>query len=149
MADIEKVIKGLEHCVYWEKTRDCTSCQYYPYRDGHDGCANQMKKDAIVLLKEQEPKVLTLEEVEERMNTNDDCDSIFYAEVRTLTRTSFGVFQLLFDNSEAYYIAVLLGSSFPAWYRKERYGYSWRCWNLKPNSEQRKAVPWDYDVRDK
>lgn len=54
MNDREKVIKGMEHCLDWEKICDCTSCQYYAYRDGHNGCVNQMKKDAIILLKEQE-----------------------------------------------------------------------------------------------
>ena len=123
MIDKEKVIKGLKELHGSIETMNLIS-------------------DAIALVTEQEPKVLTLEEVEERMNTNDAYDSIFYAEVRTLTKTSFGVFQLNFD-SEDYYVAMLLGSSFPAWYRKESYGKKWRCWSTKPTIKQRQEVKWE------
>ena len=130
MIDKEKVIKGLEQFK----------------ADFKQFCGNRAdweRFDAgLALLKEQEPKVLTLEEVEERMNTNDDYDSVFYAEVRTLTRTSFGVFQLNFDSKD-YYVAILLGSSFPAWYRKESYGHKWRCWSAKPTNKQRQDVKWN------
>ena len=140
MAEIdrEKVIHSLECCLKFKETQwqGCAFCDYFS-----QGC-NALQKDILALLKEQEPKVLTLEEVEERMNTNDAYDSIFYAEVRTLTKTSFGVFQLNFD-SEDYYVAMLLGSSFPAWYRKESYGHKWRCWSAKPTIKQRQEVKWE------
>ena len=48
MADIEKVIKGLEHCSFPCK-ESCHDCPYYP--NGVSGCA-QLAKDALELLKE-------------------------------------------------------------------------------------------------
>jgi len=138
MADREKVIKWFEMCdIYTGDLCSKNNCPYF-----FDGCRDKLKKNILALLKEQEPKVLTREEVEERMNTNDDSDSIFYVEVRTLTRTSFGVFQLNFDSKD-YYVAMLLGSGFPTWYRKESYGHKWRCWSARPTIKQRLAVKWN------
>ena len=52
MADIEKVIKGLECCTKWNSCSDC------PYQTPNEydvsECTEQMHKDTIELLKEQE-----------------------------------------------------------------------------------------------
>ena len=55
MADIEKVIKGLEQCTSREFDGDkfggvgkCGGCPYYRL-----GCTDRLKHDALVLLKEQ------------------------------------------------------------------------------------------------
>ena len=48
MPDMEKVIKGLEHCM-----SHCTGCPY----ENSDGCASKLQTDAIALLKEQEGQV--------------------------------------------------------------------------------------------
>lgn len=58
MADRDKVIKGLEACVYG----NCISC---PYSDICSASAefNQLANDALALLKEQEPHVLSRDEM--------------------------------------------------------------------------------------
>ena len=50
MADIEKVIKGLEYCI---KSEDCRGCIYWEEIGLHEGCP--LNSDALELLKKQEP----------------------------------------------------------------------------------------------
>ena len=54
MIDIEKVIKGLQ-CII-DGTVRCESCGYAIDKHGHYSCQQECAKDAIALLKEQEPK---------------------------------------------------------------------------------------------
>ena len=49
MADLEKVIKGIEHCL--QGGRGCLT--YCPYLE-HDNCKTRLKKDALELLKRQQ-----------------------------------------------------------------------------------------------
>lgn len=54
MPDLEKVIKGLECCV-WTDERLLTDCENCPYSNGR-GCCNSLRglhMDALTLLKEQ------------------------------------------------------------------------------------------------
>lgn len=54
MADREKVIKGLECCSDTEY--DCVLQNDCPYSSNYgEGCMLEMKKDALELLKAQEP----------------------------------------------------------------------------------------------
>ena len=58
MADIEKVIKGLEHCAVRHKCNN--ECPYsniiQDQNEGMDSCVTQLSKDALELLKDQQPK---------------------------------------------------------------------------------------------
>jgi hypothetical protein len=51
MADLENVIRGIELCGYQDGMPQCDSCPY----DGKD-CWTRLKRDALSLLKAQEPK---------------------------------------------------------------------------------------------
>lgn len=54
MNKLEKVVKGLETCLSINKGEDCPKeCPYY-----HDVCYeyDQLMRDALALLKEQEPQ---------------------------------------------------------------------------------------------
>lgn len=63
MTDREKVISGLEHCANWSASMDtCDECPYGG--NGVYGCA-QLARDALALLKEQEPK--------KQENSGDNC----------------------------------------------------------------------------
>ena len=54
MTDREKVIKGLEMCLAADLTEDENPCAPCPFL--FDGmCQNTIKKDALALLREQEP----------------------------------------------------------------------------------------------
>jgi len=55
MADIEKVIKGLEcHRIDNNHRINCTDCPYYVDDDNHIRCVNDLHDDTIALQKEQE-----------------------------------------------------------------------------------------------
>lgn len=50
MADLDKALKGLEHCG---QPTECAGCPYATGMAG--GCFTRLKMDALELLKEQEP----------------------------------------------------------------------------------------------
>lgn len=100
-------------------------------------------ENALALLEAQEPQVMTLHEIDDVINiASEEYKRIFWAEVRSKTRKSFGVFQLDIA-SEDCYEALLLGCSWPACYKRSTYGIRWRCWTSRPSDEQRKAVKWN------
>lgn len=57
MADLDKVIKGLECCILRnpDDHARCSQCSY------ESNCVNRLKMDALELLKAQEHRVMTLE----------------------------------------------------------------------------------------
>lgn len=60
MADREKVIRGLECCL--SGPMQCDSCPYKQPGEFTGGCAQKLKKDAIALIKEQEPTTYAYDE---------------------------------------------------------------------------------------
>lgn len=54
MADIEKVIKAIEDCVFHKI--DCVDCDYDGCVFKHGDCRRDLLADALALLKEQERK---------------------------------------------------------------------------------------------
>ena len=54
MADIEKVIKGLNFCT--KLYLGCKECPYFGESDGKASCECKLKTDALAMLKEQEAK---------------------------------------------------------------------------------------------
>jgi hypothetical protein len=75
MPDVEKVIKGLECCtkkvcIYIDTEKECPYCELCgEYEDAFENCTTALAKDAIALLKAQEPRVMTLEEWREWKRT--------------------------------------------------------------------------------
>ncbi len=55
MADLEKVIKGLNSCAKWMEKNDVDACNSCPYHScDENNCIAMVNSEAIVLLKEQE-----------------------------------------------------------------------------------------------
>lgn len=111
MIDREKVIQWLEACS--------TGCEEgCPYE--YDGlvskveCKADLMRDALELLKGQEPRVLTWEEAEK-------------AEVCWLEQRGYEPYAT--DDADTW--------------NPEVYGKVYRCWSLKPTDEQRKEIKWD------
>ena len=138
--ELENVINGLECC----SKGDCADCDNCTYRGVKTDvpCESTLMRNALALLKAQGPRVMTLEEIDDIVTkSNKEHERIFWAEVKSRTRYSFGVFQLdLATNDD--YEALLLGCAWPAWYRRSSYGFRWRCWTSRPTDEQREAVNW-------
>ena len=116
MADREKVIKGLEYCT---GNHLCSGCGYYDPDNAR--CQKDLMRDALELLKEQRPHLLTLDEA--------DVAEVVWFEARNHT-----------------YIEPMLtrGKKFADetadWFR---YGRDWRCWSARPTYTQREEEPWD------
>lgn len=109
MTDRETVIAALEYCAVG--TKDCAGC---PMKDDCKGVSNGAMAAAARLLKEQEPRVLTWDEVKK-------------AEVCWLEDRGYEPFATLEADT----------------WNPEKYGKSYRCWNRMPTDEQRKMVKWN------
>ena len=88
------------------------------------------------LLKEQEPRVLTLEEV---IHSGND---MMWLEIKCAKPLHFMLVPTspYTDNDERW-----LSVSFQSGHVQSKglYGRQWRCWNTRPTDEQRKAVKWN------
>lgn len=133
MADREKVIKGLTCC----RKGFCFAC---PYNDGVDSnvdCKQKWADDCLELLKEQEPRVLTLNEVEDKL------DDVVWMEEPGCENLSanfavIAAYSTKYNKVYAYFFST----------RKKEFEYgeynkTWRCWSAKPSDAERKAVAWN------
>lgn len=123
MPDREEVIKGLEHELrnrgkcghYCREGIETFLCEYD--KDGF--CIQHWGKDAIALLKAQEPRVLTLDE---------------YSAIAELPRSM----------REPVWIEWRDGGY--GWAIPQRdyevYGVDWRAWTDRPTNEMREATAW-------
>lgn len=130
MIDREKVIKGLECC----RNGFCFAC---PYNDGVDGnvdCKQRWADDALELLKEQEPRVLTLDEIKEGEPYWLGAGKEF------VTRPVICVHRE--DDAQKPYIMFVWEFGEFGWL-SEDYGKTWRVWSAKPTDEERGKVAWD------
>lgn len=130
MPDREKVIRGLECCIVHDPDakRNCVECPY-----NHEGiitnapCANGLMSDALALLKEQEARVMTAEEV---IHSN---DWIWYQWKNTHC---------------GWTIAVNCDGKWIEWEDSTtdqlcKYGKIWRCWTSRPSPEQMRDTKWE------
>lgn len=124
MIDREKVIKGLEWVI------DLFS-NYERHAMGDEEM--QSLNDVIVLLKAQEPRVMTAEEVQE--------DKLVWIEVPQ----SDEIWPALLRESDWFDHPtwVMRGYALAAHYLHEGYGRDWRCWTSRPTDAQREVTPWE------
>lgn len=104
MTDREKVVNGLEWIL-----NDIKENGHYQVDNYEDEI-----REALVLLKAHEPRVLTLEEAEK-------------AEVCWLEQRGYEPY--VTDDADTW--------------NPEIYGKAYRCWSAMPTDEQRKAVKWE------
>ena len=138
MAELEKVIKGLEICIRVQDNEKCPDeC---PYRK--DICYGTvgLMADALSLLKAQEARVMTLEEIEDAL------DNVVWLDIPGAENLADG-FSLIMAYSRKNGF-VLLDSPFGDNPSQDRFEYTyynktWRCWTARPTDEQREAVKWD------
>lgn len=133
MIDREKVIRGLEACARDVGIMHCRECPYNGIP-----CITLLLRDVIALLKEQEPRVMTLEEARETLHTSD------FLVMEEPHRSSIFLGhrgEWHFDLSNGEYLDfddLDVGSDYVV-----EYGKIFRFWTSRPSEEQRKAVPWD------
>ena len=94
---------------------------------------------AIAWLKEQEARVMTLEELDDYRKTEEGADPYITSEKTPV--------MVEYSNDVPYNTRWLTIESLNSWldYRDMRfiYGKEWRVWSARPTEEQRKAVKWD------
>lgn len=129
----EKVIRGME-CMVQISGKGCKECKYTKECDGsiatmYAGTV-QMTIDALSLLKAQEPRVMTLEEVAKWIDIPDESkDPIFVEYGRKMKFGHSGWRTQFFGFSPKFHAKI--------------YGVELRCWTSRPTDEQREAVKWD------
>lgn len=138
MIDREKVIKGLECCS--AQDRRVAFCHEYdcPYRD-YEECPENLMRDALALLKAQEPRVMTLEEVIDNSELrvvwverrNGDIYAGIYVKCR---KTVGGAFAIYFE-----FYRVPNNGMFSI----SNYGKSFRCWTSRPTDKQMEVTKWN------
>ena len=144
MNEREKVIKAFEFCLMppsrEELENDICSHEDCPYYREYNGgkCISAAASDALALLKAQEPRVMTLEEVKQH-NNQDGCvwfEQPTYNAVAAFVRQDEEYTEIISP--------YLLGEPINHGYMANRfYGKAWRCWTSRPTDEQREATPWN------
>ena len=89
---------------------------------------------AIDLLKAQEPRVMTLEEV----STLPIDTPVFIEEIND--ECGWNVFYGIDEEKDVCFCGFKASADY---YDLEEYGMSWRCWSSRPTDEQREETKWD------
>lgn len=135
MCDSEKVIKALAYCATDEP---CTGEKFmgceYRRQWGSDWCFRHLVRDALELLKAQEPRVMTLEEVK----TSAGCD--VWLELSGNIAEDVMIATTI-EGCGAKGICTRYESLNYVGYGIKPYG--WRCWTSRPTDAQREAVKWE------
>lgn len=137
MTKLERVITGLTiHNQYQQCATRSTRSTLCPYFSD-DECVRSILRDALELLKEQEPRVLTLDEVKKLESLRDGAIWI-----ETIGK---GLFPALpeITMSEIIFFVAIPADHYRFYCENKWYGKTWRCWTYKPTDEQRKAVKWE------
>ena len=129
MPDVEKVIKGLECCL---GSDSCAKCNFFEYKMD---CSWHLKYEALELLKAQEPRVMTLEDVKASKGND------IYLELSSCPDDTPYITAATLDGvgkcGVSFYHTVCNFCNYG------RRAYGWRCWTSRPTDEQRKKEPWD------
>ena len=94
----------------------------------------QIISEAIALLKEQEPRVMTLDEVKAF-----DWDYCYLEEERLPGKE----YRSVCGDYALTCITWPCIASMRIQHGDDSYGKKWRCWSARPTDEQRQAVKWD------
>lgn len=127
MADLGKVITGLEQFI----------ADFKPF------CGNkadwQRVDDAIALLKAQEPRVMTLEEVQ-ALRVND----VVWLEDKEKPNIIPGIVRNrhLWPHSATMVTNFMRRDGCKVTAGDDDYGKRWRCWTSRPDQATREATPW-------
>lgn len=128
MSDRNKVIEALEACVLKDpddsrNCRHCPRCNYGAFIT--NSCINGVMADALALLKAQEPRVMTLEEVKQ------------WCEIHPHKQTPIWVEFQHGHGTDGWRVG-LVNSGLLAWCKDNEA----RCWTSCPDEKRRAETPW-------
>ena len=91
-------------------------------------------REAVALLKAQEPRVITAEQLEDWL------EPVYLEDIFSGARWA-----LIADFSANWFTFKVTEPGFlkEEEFHATEYGRRWRCWNKKPTKEQREAVEWE------
>lgn len=131
-----KVLHGLSSCGNDYGTPNICEVTECPYREIEVSCVHSLAHDAMMLiselLKEQQPRVMTLEEV--RLLGK---DVVVWYEYKGAFRPRPRVVKFVLDGHITFTDSGIW--SFSA----DGYGERWRLWTSCPSDEQREAEAWN------
>ena len=133
MTDRETVMKGLEICVNCRLPKDCDGCPYEGERTYAVPCGHVLMADALALLKEQEPRVMTREEV----LTLPEGAVVWFEERSDDSRDYIGP---LVSDGNGFFGDFGRGVDMHAVELKRK-----RCWTSRPTEEQMRETKWEED----
>ena len=138
--DKEKTIKGLEKCADLGHGF-CNGCPYDRDDDGEyaQDCTDELCKDTLELVRSYEPHVMTVEELEDAL------DTVVWMEYRSKPEQNTAMqYRLITAYScKLKYIDLVGFDGMPEMIKYEHIGVYFRFWNLRPYDNQRKAAKWD------
>lgn len=129
MADREKVIESFE-----------MSYRYSNVDEDNTLVPQQLVLDALALLKAQEPRVMTAEEVA-------DCEEGTVLWVEERQGVTWNLFPLEIDVSSTHpdtgtnYLFFITYHDIRK-FECDEYNRTWRCWTSRPTDEHREAIAW-------
>lgn len=139
----EKVIRGLKLCAYdpdpgqeLKEVRSCPECPYY-----RAGCSPQLIRDALDLLKEQEPRALEYSEIEKHplvwLEDNDKEDVIPALFLQYNGWNAEFAVQAPDEDVDTIIRSPIVSAV------EGMYGITWRVWTSHPLEKMRNEVSWD------
>jgi len=144
MVEREKLIRAMEYCtgdiVPVDENDECLG-DVCPFKEGgyeSGDCQENMIRAALALLREQEPRVLTVEEI------RSGAVEVAWIEDADKAEVIPGIWFRLSNKGGDEAVDIHIRDGFVG-ARLEVYGKLWRCWSARPTEEQRKAAKWDWD----
>jgi hypothetical protein len=135
----EKVIRGLKCCI--DPEVPCRECPYYNY--GHCD-PDDVRRDALALLKEQEPRVLEYSEIEKHplvwLEDNDKEDVI---PALFLQYNGWSA-EFSRQSPDKYVDTIIRSAKVVA--DERTYGKTWRVWTFRPTPGQMRDTKWEGDA---
>ena len=146
MIDLDAVIRGLEHCLNYDPD-DMTCPDRCPYSNSYNlkatWCAGELMKDALALLKEDEPKILSIDEVKHIGITKSRIVFIDNRLEEKDNRQNPRAALLFLDNINDDRIrAVFFGDNDSYPHHFDEYEQSWRVWSNFPTNAQKMSAAW-------
>ena len=105
--------------------------------ESHIGVEKRIADEALALLKAQEPRLITYDE----LKAIDRTDSTVYVERRTKTfynEVAFVAIEKVYGDT-----ITFNGQKSIFGHSKKDYGKTWRCWTSRPSKEEMEATPWN------
>lgn len=136
---MEDVIKGLECCnsLHNDSIVKCaTDCPYWEF---DAKCRGLVMRDALALLKTQEPRVMTLWEAVGIIDRPVYLERNVLMPDKSVNRQECWALVCATDDEHMIRLATPYGEE--KWH-VGAYGIGWRCWTSRPTEAEREAIPW-------